>query len=83
MPTTLTDQEKVTGRNRVEKEFATQNWDKTEINAALDALDEIYEDQWKAEGVAAINTATSPFVFSNAQKKKIAKHWFFLKFVKE
>ena len=83
MPTTLTDNEKRQGRNLVEKEFSEQNWTKAQVNAALDALDEIYEDQWKAEGVAAIDTATSPFTFSNAQKKKIAKHYFFLKFTKE
>lgn len=83
MPTTLTAAE----RAQLRRDFSSQqggavNWLKEEINAAFDALDAKYEDEWRAEGSTAIDNATT-FNFTNAQKKKIGKFWFRKKFDKE
>jgi len=51
---------------------------KTEINAALDSINDWWETV-KLSGSGAIETA-APGVFNNALKKKIAAYWFEHKF---
>lgn len=59
------------------------NWNKPQINAAFSALDNLFETSWRAAGSAAIDTATTPFVFTNPQKRSIFKHWLNTRFGKE
>jgi hypothetical protein len=60
----------------------TVTWDKATINIALQAIEDWFEAN-KADLVGAINTATSPFVFSNPQKKKLIAYWLKQKFRRE
>lgn len=54
---------------------------KEHVNAALQAIEDWWElPATKAAISSAIDTATSPFVFTNAQKKKIGKFWLLEKF---
>ena len=70
------DKDKIFVRNKCEKEFGTVNYSKAQINAAIQALEDWWDDTQQQTTVSAeIDTATSPFVFTNAQKKKIAKFW--------
>ena len=57
----------------------TVNFTKTDINNAIQAIDDWYEAN-RVPVSSLINTATSPFVFTVAQKKLIAKYWCQFKF---
>ena len=57
-------------------------WDKATINIALQAVEDWFEAN-RVSLASTINTATSPFVFTNAQKKKIIAYWLRQKFRKE
>ena len=48
---------------------------KTTINAALNAVDDLWRTSWRAAASTAIDTATSPTVLTNDEKKAIRKHW--------
>lgn len=58
------------------------NFTKAQVNAAIQALEDWFEAN-RAAASTAINNATSPFVFTNAQKKQIMAYWLQLKFGKE
>ena len=58
------------------------DWDKATINTALQAIEDWFEAN-KNAWAGAVNTATSPFVFSNPQKKKLLAYWFKQKFRRE
>lgn len=60
----------------------TVNYKKAEINLALQAIEDWFEAN-RASLAAAINTATTPFVFTNPQKVKLVKHWLLSKFGRE
>jgi len=47
------------------------DYDKATLNAAFQGYED-YLQTTQAGGVAAFNTATSPYVFSNAEKKVLA-----------
>ncbi len=55
------------------------NWDKAQINAACQAIEDQIEG-FKATINSAINTATSPVVMSNSLKKELVKFYFRQKF---
>ena len=57
-------------------------WTKATVNAALQAIEDWYEAN-KATGVTAVNTATSPTVFTANQKKKLFAFWLYQKFIRE
>ena len=60
------------------------DYTKTDINSALQALEDWFDDPLvRTEVSDRIDTATSPFVFTAAQKKKIAKYWLRSKFGRE
>ncbi len=68
-------------RRSLEKDdtLGAVNFTKVEANQALQAI----EDWWEANRAnlnTAINTATSPFVFTVAQKKLIGRYWLWHKF---
>lgn len=50
------------------------DWDKPTIYAAVQAIEDWFESE-RATVSTLIDTATSPFVFTNPQKKKLAR-WF-------
>jgi len=58
------------------------NFNKAQINAALQALEDWFEGV-RSSAVTAINNATSPFVFTNAQKKKLGAYWLLFKYAQE
>jgi hypothetical protein len=58
------------------------DYDKPKVNLAIQALEDWYENN-KAGVSTAMNAATSPFVFSAAQKKKIGAYWFLQKAARE
>lgn len=58
------------------------NYTKTTINAAFQAIEDTFENSRGAFN-AAINNATSPFVFSPAQKKILVALWAQQKFERE
>ena len=55
---------------------------KADANAAFQALEDWYEGERTAVS-GLIDTATSPFVFTNTEKKKMAGVFLKQKFVKE
>ena len=55
------------------------DYSKAYINAALQAIEDWYQAN-KAQGSTNINTATSPYVFTNIQKKKLFGLWMEIKF---
>jgi len=59
------------------------NWTSPQIDAASQAIEDFFETTGKAAISIAIDAATSPFVFSNAIKKKSVAHWFKQKFRRE
>ncbi len=81
MPT-LSGQELAELRRDVASESATVPWDKAAINAALQALEDWYEAE-RTQVNALIDTAAAPFVFTNPQKKVLAKHFLRQKFRRE
>lgn len=50
------------------------NFTKTQINLALQSLEDWYENTGRAEAGAAIETV-APGVFTNAQKLRLGKYW--------
>jgi hypothetical protein len=60
----------------------TVDFTKATINAALQAIEDWYETN-KATGSTAIDTATSPYVFSNPFKKRLFAYWNKQKFGRE
>jgi hypothetical protein len=78
----LTNLELAEIRRGVAGDTDTQDWDKTIINAALQAIEDWYENN-KAAGATAIDTATSPYTFTTAVKKKLFRFWLGQKFNRE
>lgn len=83
MPSTLDNAD----RAKIRRGFANQqggavNWLKSEIDAAADAIDAKFNDEWRGEGSTAVDAATT-FNFTNNQKKKIFKFWLDVRFGKE
>ena len=69
-------------RRRVAESDSSINWDKRTINAALQAAEDKFDLVMTDIG-AAIDAATSPFVFSAAQKAKLVSTVLRRKFVRE
>lgn len=61
-------------RQGISKEGVPVNYSKTQANLALQAIEDWFEAN-KASVSSAINAATSPFVFTTAQKKKLFAYW--------
>lgn len=60
----------------------TVNYTRAQINAAVQAIEDYFEDTARAGFGAAIEAA-APGVFTNAQKKKIGKYWLLQKYGRE
>jgi hypothetical protein len=58
------------------------NYNKPIINSAIQAIEDWFENN-KATGAQAIDTATSPYVFSSQQKKRLFAYWNRQKFRRE
>lgn len=78
----LTANELAALRRDVARDLATVNFSKVEVNAALQGVEDWFELN-RASLSTAINTATTPFVFSAAQKKLLVAYWLLLKAGKE
>lgn len=76
---TLTADQLAEIRRSVSASLVTVNYTKPLINAALQAIEDWYEAN-KTVASTAVDTATSPFIFTNPQKKKIFCYWLFQKF---
>lgn len=50
-------------------------WVKPEINAALQAIEDSFENQGRAQMDGAINAATAPFIFDAAEKNRLIAYW--------
>ncbi|MHA2029080.1 MAG: hypothetical protein ACW99Q_06805 [Candidatus Kariarchaeaceae archaeon] len=68
-------------RQKVELEEADIGTIKTEINLAIQAIEDWYEGA-RPDISTAIDSATT-FNFTNTQKKRIGKYWMRQKWVKE
>ena len=67
-------------RRRTQREWSTDiDFDKSVANAALQAMEDWYEDE-RTVVSGLIITATSPKAFTAAEKKLIAKHFLAWKF---
>jgi hypothetical protein len=66
-------------RRGIAGEAVSVNWSKSTANAATQAIEDWYEAQRASLG-AQIDSATSPFVFTNSQKKSLGKFWLKQKF---
>lgn len=60
----------------------TVDYTKAQINAALQAIEDFFEANRGAIS-AAINTATAPYVFTAAQKRRMVAYWLQQKFGRE
>lgn len=69
-------------RRSLARAESTVDWDKPIINAALQAIENLVEGA-KPSINTAINTATSPYVFSATHKKKLLAYYFQQKFRRE
>ena len=69
-------------RREVSRDDGAVNYIKPRINAAIQAMEDWYNDE-KLTVSGLVDTATFPFVFTNAQKKKIGAYWLQHKFLKE
>jgi len=58
------------------------NYPKATINTALQAIEDWFEGA-KSSGSSDIDTATSPYTFSNTAKKALFAYWLEHKFGKE
>ncbi len=67
-------------RSLARRELVT--WNSPVIDAASQAIEDYFEAH-KAEIATDIDTATSPFVFSNQQKKLLVGFWLLDKFGRE
>lgn len=54
---------------------ASPNYTKAQINLALQAIEDYFENTARAGISAAIDAAVSPFSFTANQKKRLAKYW--------
>ena len=61
-------------RREIARDTATQDWNKTTVNAALQAIEDWFEAN-KVSGSTAVDTATAPYVFTGALKKKLFRFW--------
>ena len=66
-------------RRAMASDQATVNYNKVQINAALQAVEDWFEAN-RAAINAAINTATAPLVFTGSQKSALVKYWLRQKF---
>lgn len=57
----------------------TVNFTKSDINAAIQKVEDVFETNRIALGTA-INTATSPLVLTTSQKKAVVREWCKYKF---
>ncbi len=78
----LTDAQKTELRQAVAALVATVPWNKAQVNAAVQALEDWYETSGRAAAGSAIETAV-PGVFTAAQKKKIGAVWLLQKYYRE
>jgi hypothetical protein len=60
----------------------TQSWTRAQVNAALQAVEDYFEDTARAGFGSAIEAA-APGVFTNAQKKRIGAYWLLQKYRRE
>ncbi len=72
---TLTNNQLVKLRQKAAEQFGLVAYNKSTINATLQAIEDFIEDNRATLG-ANIDTATSPFVFTNAQKKFMVAFYF-------
>ena len=70
----LTASELAELRRNTSAASGTVTWDKGQINAALQAIEDDFENR-RASVINAIDAATAPFAFTGAQKKQIIRHW--------
>jgi hypothetical protein len=78
----LTDEQRAELRRAVASASEVVTWDKSAINAALQACEDWYEAERPVVS-GLIDTATSPFVFTNPQKKMLARYFLRQKFSRE
>lgn len=81
----LTATELQKARNRAERRLSEIAYTKTQINAALQAIEDTLITRTLVVGDAGqtiqalvsseVDTATSPFVFTNPQKKQLFAYW--------
>ncbi len=64
---------------KIRKRIPAGNWNKSTINTAIDTIDDLFNGV-KASWSSAINDATAPFTFTNAQKKLIFAYWLLEKY---
>ncbi len=76
---TLTAQELASLRQGIESEGVPAGVIKPTLNAAFQAIETWFENNRAGLGTA-IDAATSPFVFTAAQKKALGKWWLRQKF---
>jgi len=76
---TLTAPQLAELRRGIAPDVAAVNFNKPQVNAALQAVEDWFETTARTEIGAAIETA-APGVFTNAQKRVIAKYWLRQKF---
>lgn len=69
-------------RQAIARDQATVDWNKPQINAALQAIEDWFEANRAALG-AAINAGTTPYVFTATQKKRLVAYWLRQKFERE
>ena len=75
----LTTSRLVKMRQYCAKKVSTVNYDKPQANTALQSIEDWFEAN-KGSLSTAINTATSPFVFTTARKKALIASWLLEKF---
>ncbi|MGI9489096.1 MAG: hypothetical protein ACR2RF_25065 [Geminicoccaceae bacterium] len=75
----LTAEELTELRQGAANDSITLAWTKTNINAALQAIEDWWETTAKLDAATEIETA-APGVFSNPEKKLIGKWWMKKKF---
>ena len=66
-------------RQECARAFPTVDYIKPQINAAIQGIEDWFEAN-RPSLSAAINTATGPFIFTNAQKVALVKYWLASKF---
>ena len=67
-------------RVQLENNLATGSIPKATWNAAVQAVEDWFENSARSEISTTINTATSPTVLTTQQKTAIAKFWLWSKF---
>lgn len=66
-------------RRETAKDQPTINWTKPQINAAIQAIEDFFENN-RAALNGAINAGTAPFIFPNPIKAMLVKAWLKQKF---